>query len=205
MGQYYFPYVQRGKTIKIFDNKVDGDYNGLKLMEHSWWRNQYVGNVINEIFYNKAHVCWVGDYYSEDDYYQVNCQDKNVVKEIGSITWGNDGKSEPKKVKCTKSKSKSLTDCLLVNHTKHEFINCNEYYEHNKYLEKWNDEECFSCVNPLPLLTCSASHSGGSYYGINKEQCGIWFNDVLEVVEDWDEESLLKKGYKKVMFEFKEE
>ena len=205
MGQYYSPYVQRGKTFKVFDNHVDGDWQGLKLMEHSWWRNQYVGNVINEIFYKKAHVCWVGDYYAEDDYRQANCQDKEIVKEIGSTTWGNDGKPEPKRIKCTKARSRSLTNYLLVNHTKHEFINGNEYYEHNKVLEKWNDEEWFSCVNPLPLLTCSASHSGGSYYGINKEQCGIWFNDVLEVVEDWDEKSLLEKGYKKVMFEFKEE
>ena len=200
MGQYYEPYVERNGKVKVFSNKVDGDYNGLKLMEHSYWHNLYVAQVINEIFYNKAHVCWVGDYFDEDDYAQVNC-DKETVKKIGELTWKTfDGKE----TESTRKNVRFLDGMCLVNHTKHEIIDCDQYFEKNKRLQKWQDEEWFECINPLPLLTCSASHSGGSYYGINKDQCGIWFNDELEVMLYGDALELEKQGYMKRDFEFKE-
>ena len=180
MGQYYLPYVKTGEHVKVFDNKVDGEWEGLKLMEHSYWRNHYVGNVINEIYYNRSHVCWVGDYYDECDYEQVNCKDRETVKKIGDYVWN----EKTKKKECKIKNSRSLVDCLLVNHTKKIYLSGNEYYKRNMWLETWEDKEYPWCINPLPLLTCSANHSGGSYYGINRELCGTWFNDELEVVED---------------------
>ena len=203
MGQYYFPYVERNGKRKVFDNHVDGDWTGLKLMEHSWWLNSMVGNVVNDLFYNKAKLCWVGDYYAEDNYAQANC-DKEVVKKIGEFTWGNGDHKEPKHTDCTRKNVRYLFNCLIVNHTKKKILDCDDYYERNKYVEKWNDEEWFECIHPLPLLTCSASHSGGSYYGINKEDCGIWFNDEIEIVLRWELDDLIKKGYSTVMFEFDE-
>lgn len=200
MGQYYLGYVNHNGEHKVFDNHVDGDFTGLKLMEHSWWFNSMVGNVVNDLFYNKGYVCWVGDYYAEDDYAQVNCG-KKLVKVIGDLVWNMKSKDY---IKCTRKKVRYLTNCLIVNHTKKQILVCDDYFEHNKYLEKWNDEEWFECIHPLPLLTCSASHSGGSYYGTNKDQCGIWFNDSIEIVLAWELDSLLKKGYTKVMFEFSE-
>ena len=73
MGQYYLGYVNHNGKHKVFDNHVDKDWQGLKLMEHSWWLNSMVGNVVNDLFYNKGQVCWVGDYYAEEDYAQINC------------------------------------------------------------------------------------------------------------------------------------
>ncbi len=199
MGQYYLGYVKKGDKVKVFDNRVDGEWTGLKLMEHSYWGNTYVGQVINELFYSKGHVCWVGDYYSEDDYSQVNAE-KDVVKTIGDYTWNDN----TKQTKSFKRKTRTLGDCLLVNHTKKVYINGNEFYAKNKWLETWEDESYYMCINPLPLLTCSASHSGGSYHGINKEDCGTWFNDELEVVLEWEDYKLNKLGYKKVEYEFRE-
>ena len=199
MGQYYLGYVNHNGKMKVFDNHVDGDFTGLKLMEHSWWFNSMVGNVVNDLFYNKGQVCWVGDYYAEDDYSQVNCG-KELVKAIGEFVWNDDNKN----TKCTRKKVRYLNNCLIVNHTKKQVLVCDDYFNKNKYLEKWDDEEWEECIHPLPLLTCSANHSGGSYYGINKEDCGIWFNDVIEIVLSWELNNLLKKGYAKVMFEFKE-
>ncbi len=202
MGQYYIPYVKQGKKEITFDNKVDGDYNGYKLMEHSWWLNCYVGQAVNQIFYKKGHVAWVGDYYNEDNYAQVNCN-KEEVKRIGELVWNEN--SPLKETASHKRKARTLSDCLLVNHTKKLFINGNKYFESNKYLEKWGNEEWFECVHPLPLLTCSASHSGGAYYGINKDLCGTWFNDLLEVVFDWERNKLVKKGYVEFEPQFREE
>ena len=200
MGQYYLGYVNHNGKTKVFDNHVDGDFTGLKLMEHSWWLNSMVGNVVNDLFYNKGQVCWVGDYYDEEDYAQVNCG-KEVVKAIGDYVYQ---LKEKDYTKCTRKKVRYLYNCLIVNHTKKQIIVCDDYFEHNKTLQKWKDEEWFECIHPLPLLTCSANHSGGSYYGTNRAQCGIWFNDVIEIVLAWELDDLLKNGYTKVMFEFKE-
>lgn len=200
MGQYYLANVRRdGKNAKIFDNHVDGEWTGLKLMEHSYWLNSYVGNVVNDLFYNKGRVCWVGDYYDECDYAQVNCDDKELIASIGKATW-KDGAGR----KCTRSKVRFLDHCLIVNHTKHLIIDCDKYFARNKVIEKWNDEEWEECIHPLPLLTCTANHSGGSYYGINREECGTWFNDEIEVVLLWELNNLVKSGYKVVEYEFKE-
>lgn len=202
MGQYYLGYVCRNGKQKVFDNKVDGDWNGLKLMEHSYWINGICGNVVNDLFYNKGQVCWVGDYYDEDDYSQVNCG-KELVKAIGEYVW-RDGNDRSYYTKTTRKKVRLLNHCLLVNHTKKELIVCDDYYEQNKWLEKWNNEVWTQCIHPLPLLTCSASHSGGSYYGTDFNACGTWFNDVIEVVLDWELTNLLDKGYKQVMYHFTE-
>lgn len=201
MGQYYLGYVKHNNNIKVFDNRVDKVYYGLKLMEHSYYFNNYVSNVVNDLFYNKGKVCWVGDYYDDDNYAQTNCKDKEIVKAIGEAVWSEE---RIEASKCTKKKVRFLNNCLLVNHTKKEILVCDDYFECNKYLEKWNDDEWTECIHPLPLLTCSASHSGGSYYGTNQDDCGIWFNDVLEVVLYDEIDKLTKKGYKTVMFEFKE-
>ena len=200
MGQYYLPYVKRGNKIKVFDNKVSGDWNGLKLMEHSYWGNAFVGNVVNELYYNKCNVCWVGDYYDEDNYAQVNCDDKQLIARIGKRVWGDNAKLEPS----TLENNKGLENTLIVNHTKHEYINCNEYFKANKWVETWEGKQYDWCINPLPLLTCSASHSGGSYYGINREECGTWFNDEIEVVDDADETDLIRSGFVKQEFRFAE-
>ena len=199
MGQYFMPYVKHGKEIKVFDNHIDGEFQGLKLMEHSYWKNDYVGQVINDIYYNKGNVCWVGDYYDEDDCAQVNC-DKEIVRIIGELVWN----EKTETIKGTKKNSRNLNGCLLVNHTKKLYIVGDNSFKINKWFETWEGKQYAWCINPLPLLTCSASHSGGSYNGINHHICGTWFNDLLEVVEDYEEEDLIKKGYIEFVVEFSE-
>lgn len=193
MGQYYLPYVKTGNQITVFDNKVDGQWTGLKLMEHSYWRNDFVGNVIKHLYYNRSRVCWVGDYYDEDDYYQQNCDDAELIAQIGGRVWNEGAKLE----ECHKADAMFLDNKILVNHTKKIFIRGNDYYERNKVFETWNGETYDYAINPLPLLTCTASHSGGSYYGVNREECGSWFFDRLEVIDDNKEEidNLLEQGY----------
>lgn len=201
MGQYYLAYVaEEGKKPVVFDNNCEGEWNGLKLMEHSWWLNDVVGNIANNLFYNKAHVCWVGDYYDEDDYHQVNCS-KDKVQEIGDYTWKEETKRQSPKCKNVRY----LTNCLIINHTKKLYIDCDKYYERSKVKKKYEGETYFQCIHPLPLLTCSANHSGGCYYGINEDKCGTWFNDEIEIALSWEAEIFKAKGYKEFEIEFKEE
>ena len=197
MGQYYLAYIKRGNSIKVFDNCVkykDGttEYNGLKLMEHSWSKNSVVANVFQNLkTYGKAHVCWVGDYFNEDDCYQVNCSDKEMVRKIGNRVWKGKRNIFPKE-----EDDLYMEHQVIVNHTKKVFINCDRYLKCSTQNNGW-------CVHPLPLLTCSASHSAGSYYGVNKHLCGTWFNDVIEVVGV--EEKEIYKDYDEIIPVFQEE
>ena len=200
MGQYYLPYVKTGNKIKVFDNKVDGDYNGLKLMEHSYWLNRFVGNVVNELYYNKSRVCWVGDYYDECLGEQPNCDDDELILRIGKRVWSDKAKIEESHA----NNSVSLDHLILVNHTKKIFIVGDNYYHRNKWMETWDNKPFAWCVHPLPLLTCTSSHAGGSYYGINKDLCGTWFYDLLEVVDENDLDDLEEKGYIEFKVEFTE-
>ena len=56
MGQYYLGYVNHNGKTKVFNNRVDKDWQGLKLMEHSWWLNSMVGNVVNDLFYKRKRL-----------------------------------------------------------------------------------------------------------------------------------------------------
>jgi hypothetical protein len=95
---------------------------------------------------------------------------------------------------------------LILNHTKKEIIVCDRYFAKNKWVEHWEGHDWDECVHPLPLLTCSANHSGGSYYGVNKEECGTWFNDEIEVVLDFELSHWLKEeGYVEKEYEFRED
>ena len=198
MGQYYYPYIAHDGKVKIYNTR-----EGLKLTEHSWWNAMTVGNITNELFYKKGQVCWVGDYYDEDNYAQVNCDEdeKDLVRSIGDLVW--------KKTKNYKEPSvenmRLLNGCLLVNHTKQQYINCDEYYEKSVKHEVWHNKTYGCCLHPIPLLTCSANHSGGCYCGINEELCGTWFDDTIEVVlEAYDEDRLIREGYTKLDIAFKE-
>lgn len=179
MGQYYLPLLIKGNSKKVFDNHVilkDGstDWNGLKLMEHSWSENLVCGAVVNALYHNKQRVCWMGDYANENDFEQVNCDNRELKEKLYNIVW-NDRANGKHLQKTREEDCVHLKELIIVNHTKKVYINCDEYLKHNKD-EGW-------CVHPLPILTCSASHSGGAYYGPNKHLCGTWFYDEIEVVD----------------------
>lgn len=204
MGQYYLGYIKHGEERpKVFDCKVDGEWQGLKLMEHSYWLNDYVGNAFNDLYHDRGRLCWVGDYYDEGDFAQANCG-KDEVKAIGEFVWGKDGNEGAKREKSTRKNARYPFRCAIVNHTKKLILMCDEYYAKNATKERWNGEEWEQCIHPLPLLACSASHSGGSYHGTSMDDCGTWFNDEIEVVLDYEAKPLLDEGYKTVMYEFRE-
>lgn len=193
MGQYYLPLINRNGKITVYSNIVGKKYIGLKLMEHSYWRNGLVGEVVNSLFYNRARVCWVGDYYDEDNCNQVNCNDADTVRKIGLAVWG---ENREERKKCAIKHTRTLSDCLLVNHTKKVFIRGNEYYENNKIVEEYEGKKYDYAIHPLPLLTCTASHSGGSYHSeTGAEFIGTWFNDEISVVMCYEESELLSKGF----------
>ena len=140
MGQYYMTFIEIDNKTTVYDRTVDGQYNGAKLMEHSWLLNPFVQSISKLIFKHPARIVWCGDYANDDEKH-------NALKEKTGIdfcmaVWGDEGyTSEGIKKDCLE-----LNDKYLINHTSKEFIDCNKYIERCTMKDGW-------CIHPLPLLT----------------------------------------------------
>lgn len=75
MGQYYTPVeivsLDDGThfVINSFSCQVKGlEYNGVKLMEHSWWYNEFLVDFCARLYERsrennkETHILWLGDY-----------------------------------------------------------------------------------------------------------------------------------------------
>ena len=175
MGQYYKPV--NTKTMKwLYSHSYD---NGLKLIEHSWIGNTFVGAVMTLLSpknkWYKSPIVWAGDYYDEEGekpYYDL-VKDKDELKNVESM-----------------SKEKQL-EAILVNHTKKEYV----VYSEMRVNDGW-------IVNPLPILTALGNNRGGGDYGDSNpdfDKVGIWANDILSI------EFSIPEKYKKLKVDFYEE
>lgn len=158
MGQYYKPInLKNGQWL------CSHDYDsGLKLMEHSWVGNQFVGTVMKKMIqgeeWHKKPIVWCGDYYNEDseeDYYD-KVKDKDCIKPDEFL-------SEKEQLKA-----------ILVNHTTKEYV---IYSKMPKDSGEWQ-------INPLPILTALGNGRGGGDYYDNlpdSDKVGIWARHILSV------------------------
>lgn len=158
MGQYYNP--------RNLDNKEwlysHDSGSGLKLMEHSWVGNEFVGRVMELLTkggsWYKAPIVWAGDYYSDDgeiDYYSM-CDDENKINPTNFLS------------------EKEQEDSILVNHTKKQYVIVAKV---SGDIDGWK-------VNPLPLLTALGNGRGGGDYGYespDNDLVGSWATDIISV------------------------
>jgi len=180
MGQYYNPI-----NIESMEWLYSHDYgDGLKLMEHSYIGNKFVGAVMKLLTkgnkWYKKPIVWCGDY-AEEKYYEKCKDDKNIFAE-------------------SLSEDEQKT-AILVNHTKKEYIYFYPYRDEKKkrVVDKIEGNEEEWVINPLPLLTALGNgQGGGDYRGINIDKVGIWAKDILSV------EFEIPEGYKEFKVEFKE-
>ena len=174
MGQYYKPMNTKDKEW-LYSHDYD---NGLKLMEHSYIGNKFVGTIMKLMVkggaWFKKPIVWVGDYYGDEGTEEINYYDQC---------------SDSSKIRPTEfMDEKEQKKAILVNHTKKLYL---------KYSEILFDEEWV--INPLPLLTnLGNQRGGGDYYGLNSEKVGIWANDILSI-----QKTVPKgKGFKKFVVNF---
>jgi len=158
MGQYY-------KTINLDDKQwmYGHDFgSGIKLMEHSWVGNNFVGAIMELMLkgglWYKKRIVWAGGYYGEEeqevDYYGQCSQSGKIIPTIFM------DEDTQKKVK-------------LVNHTKKLYVRYDELPDNDGWI-----------VNPLPLLiACGNNRGGGDYYECNPDynKVGIWAGDILSI------------------------
>jgi len=178
MGQYYKPCILQddAKTIKAWANSHDYN-NGLKLMEHSYIKNEFVGAIEKQLTphgsWYKSKIVWAGDY-ADNDEGDVNLYDKaddntKFVPPAGVV-------------------DKSYK--YLINHSKRLFV--------NKTKIKSIPDLKGAKIHPLPLLTCEGNGRGGGDFRGQHDLIGSWARDVISV------EAVKPLNYKEVVFDLVE-
>lgn len=172
MGQYYMAYVEQDGVGKGYDNP-----GFLKLMEHSWLRNDYVGQIARLIYKKPSKVAWVGDY---SDDFESN-EGFPRAKELHDLIWGGE---VPEKLDV---KPLSVIGKVLANHTQKCYV---RFCSVPKDKDGWK-------VNLLPLLTAVGNGlGGGDYRGPLKEYIGDWYLEEISV------ENRPPEGYDEVFYNF---
>lgn len=174
MGQYYEILAEDkdGKRT-VYNRRVDGEYTMAKLLEHSWWNNDFCRALSETLVDNPRRIAWVGDYAKEDECEKLGFKYSDV--------WG-DG------VTCT---GMSATDFkmdqvkYLVNVAKKLYVDLAKYKESSTDKDGWH-------IHPIPLLTCIGNGRGGGDYhpadGVSGEWVGTWAFDTIMLTNDKPED-----------------
>jgi hypothetical protein len=164
MGQYYKPLVLDKTKKKVINWVYSHDYdNGLKLMEHSWLGNSFVGAIENLLkpdgeWYMKP-IVWAGDYADKENNKEYNlysvCEDKNKIN--------------PTETKIDDEYK------YIVNHTKKQYVDKSKVPVSDTY-NKFEYR-----IHPLPLLTCEGNGRGGGDFRDDEPIVGSWARDVISI------------------------
>jgi len=181
MGQYYKPCILQDdkQTIKAWVYSHDFG-SGLKLMEHSWFKNEFVGSVEKQLTphgsWYKSRIVWAGDYADT-----IGAEDTTTGNTYDLCS--DDFKFQPPAGVIDKSYK------YIINHSKKEFVNKTKV----KSVDGWK-------IHPLPLLTSEGNGRGGGDFGGDdpNKLIGSWARDVISV------ETVKPIGYKEIIFDLTE-
>ena len=179
MGQYYHVITKDNNGQQTVYNmqttKFTGDnfreYNGLKLMEHSYWKNPFCVALAEKLVDKPMRVCWCGDYAEEDEAEAVGFKYSDI--------WSDNAKE----VAIEPSDFDMDSVAFLVNKTKGEYIDLKKYYKKSVFTAKWKDESWDMCIFPIALLTALGNDRGGGDYhegaGTDFDKVGRWAFDEI--------------------------
>lgn len=190
MGQYYTPVeivsLDDGThfVLNSFSCQVKGlGHNDVKLMEHSWWNNDFLVNFCDRLYERsrennkETHILWLGDYTELDGLSSLEGLSACFAG-VARRSWLKQAIQDPNRKDIDIGNTNpdfSLINKFLVNTTKQEFVNCTTYYNCNHDVDDW-------CIHPLPLLTAVGNgEGGGDYFGVNDELVGRWAGDALYI------------------------
>ena len=203
MGQYYHVITEDKngnreyydmQSRKFYDSEKAGspdykEYNGLKLMEHSYWENPLCEAVALRLVDTPKRVCWVGDYAGAGE-----------CKELGFTydeVWDcPDGKYQHYEE--TKFKMKSVK--YLVNNSTRTYVDLKEYFAKSNEKIEYKGKLYDHCIFPISLLTAVGNGGGGGDYfsKVCADKVGSWAFDEIYLTND------LPEGYEKEDVYFKE-
>jgi len=182
MGQYYHVIARDAKTgtDKVYDLQTtalkrgkDGfpvnydNYTGLKLMEHSYWPNDFCRSFAATLVDHPQKVCWCGDYAEEEE-----------CKELGfdyNDIWGDNAKASPVEL------SDFTLDSVkyLVNNDKKCYVVLADYKEKSTE-DGWT-------TFPISLLTALGNGRGGGDYRKENSLVGSWAFDEIYLTDSLPE------------------
>jgi len=175
MGQYYKPVILKDNKVSVKEFMYSHAYdNGLKLMEHSYVGNNFVGTFESLLIKTPQRVCWAGDYADECKNRKSNlytrCKDSLEVTPTENIL---DENKYP----------------FVINHSKKEFVDKRKSLK----IPNWGVQ-----IHPLPLLTCEGNGRGGGDFRGENKYIGTWARDLISV------DSEAPKGFKEIVPRFKD-
>jgi len=160
MGQYYKP-VSVEKREYVYSHNYG---NGLKLMEHSWIGNNFVGIVEDLIAKGGAwhgdRIVWAGDYADAEKNRKSNLWDL-AKKEI-----------QPEG---TKNKYR-----YVINMDTKEFVDTKKVPMSDVYVDEKGKAWPYT-IHPLPLLTCDGNGRGGGDFHKEDPLVGAWARQRVTV------------------------
>ncbi len=197
MGQYFSAVLQErnGKASYFDAHEYD---NGMKLMEHSFIGNNYVGTVYETIReYGPLRCGWVGDY---SDTESLDKDGKWFLAKVFG-----DEKKRKRVLRWWNLVERSSENGVGIEYPE-------EALEHNKadYLLNYDRKEYIKVpayekgkwqVHPLPILTCSNPGSGGNFRPKTeweKEVFCSWCGDMIGVQDEKPE----GRGWKELEYRF---
>jgi hypothetical protein len=203
MGQCYRATVQENGKMRSYSphncirngEKVE-EFYGWKLMEHSWYPNEFVNGVCKQLESHPMCVAWVGDYALDSD--QVT--DDDVLQDMVKKAW-NDEFLKPLEIYPFDREANGtnypcyLDGKYLVDHTEGWYLDCDKYRKRSADKDGW-------CVHPLPLLTAVGNGlGGGDYYKKSSDAycVGSWAWDEISI------ERAIPEGYLEYEVTFYEE
>lgn len=170
MGQYYKQALRQDGQTRLFNSQYAdrGDYNGLKLMEHSWLRNPFLTAMTKQLYNHKGRLVWCGDYADEpDDFKDISWTSYDEIYE-------------------NKDETEILSDYKDFDYTHKYLLNMTKkvYLDFDLYISKCDSDSW--CVHPLSLLTAVGNGRGGGDYHDEYPDAylvGSWAGDELKVVD----------------------
>jgi len=177
MGQYYHP-ISRDKKQYLYSHTYD---SGLKLMEHSWLKSEFVNAVMTLLKeggeWFKTSIVWAGDYADKGKH--LTSEQIKKYQRANPLEEGNKYDNTPTLydyvnefgLEIKPKVPKGVIGKYIVNHTKKQIVSLKQL---PKDTDGWT-------VHPLPLLTACGNGRGGGDFGGDNDFVGTWSGDVISV------------------------
>jgi hypothetical protein len=187
MGQYYKP-INVDKQQYVYSHNIKHPYKmdngeifqmgtGLKLMEHSWRKNDFVNAVAGLIAKGGAwhgdRLVWAGDYADPEKgktKREKNYEGKMETRKLNLYDLVDDEVDPAMKIIPEIPKR---TYRYFLNLDTNEFVDINKCPEEEPEHPGWN-------IHPLPLLTCEGNGRGGGDFHKDHPMVGKWARNRIE-------------------------
>ena len=160
MGAYYLA----SNNKNLLDIK---ELHFLKLMEHGYFYDHYVGSVLNMYRDNPQPLVWLCDYYcSDDEEYDPNIK-----------TWNELETAIIPRIISESGLRSIFKNFYILNHTQKLFIDTQKLL--TLYKQQGKDS---LIIHPIPILTNSNKSSmGGGDYHREDSRRGTWRMNIIEL------------------------